>query len=97
MTFSRSSLAAIACTCSLIGCAAPKPAVVEEPKAPSVKAETDKIDPAPKLPADDGLRTGDLLVLPKETEYQATNPALPKSNSGTGAVIVNPPKSRQEE
>jgi hypothetical protein len=93
MTIPRSSLAAIACT--LIGCAAPKPAVVEEPKAPSVKAETDKIDPAPKLPADD-FRTGDLLVLPKETEYRATNPTLPKSNSGPGAVIVTPPKSKPE-
>lgn len=95
MTIPRSSLAAIACTCTLIGCAAPKPAVVEEPKKPGVKADADKVDPAPKLPADD-LRTGDLLVLPKDTEYRATNPTLPKSNSSPGTVIVTPPKPKPE-
>jgi len=50
-------------------------------------------EPVPKASHEDGLRTGDLLGLPHDTEYRATNPALPKTNVGAGAVIVMPPSA----
>ena len=49
--------------------------------------------PVSKVPGDDGLRTGNLLGLPKDTEYRATNPALPKPTASGGAVIVSPPSA----
>ena len=31
--------------------------------------------------------------MPRDTEYRATNPALPKTDTGAGTVIVNPPSA----
>ena len=64
---------------------------MEPVAAPPVKVETADSPPAPKAVPDDGFRTGNLLVLPKDTEYRATNPALPKTTPGAGAVIITPP------
>lgn len=88
-------LAALACACALAGCAAPRKALVmtrvPEPadKAPGVA--TAAPEPVAGASHDDGLRTGDLLGLPKDTEYRATNSALPKANAGASTVIVTPP------
>jgi len=94
----RSSFAALACACALASCAAPRKALVmARVPEPSVKAETGPAlaasDPVSKPLHDDGFRTGDLLGLPKDTEYRATNPALPKANAGAGTVIVTPPSA----
>ena len=89
-----SSLAVLACACALAGCAAPRKGVVIVPVPPhpsSVIVQNTSIEPAPKPSPGDGLRTGDLLGLPKDTEYRATNPALPKAGPSAGTVIVTPP------
>jgi len=74
-----------------------KKAHVTAPPTPSA-VSTDSPATAPpdtisKPLADDGLRTGDLLVMPRDTEYRATNPGLPKSDAGAGTVIVSPPSA----
>ncbi|MEI7908164.1 MAG: hypothetical protein WCK77_00880 [Verrucomicrobiota bacterium] len=96
MTFHRSSLVGLACACALAGCAAPKKAlVIERAPVPAVKTGDDPAatEALSKPAHDDGFRTGDLLVLPKDTEYRATNPRLPTVNAGGGTVIVNPPSA----
>ena len=86
-----SSLAALVCACTLVGCIAPKATVVRD--AGAITPAADSAAPTPTPPPDDGFRTGELLVLPKDTEYRPTRstPLQPDSNSGT--VIVNPPTS----
>ena len=92
MAFHPSSFAVIVWSCVLVGCAAPRAVGVLEPKASAPeKPEIVTLAAAPKPVPDDGFRTGNLLELPKETEYRPTNPSLPKSNSSAGTVIVNPP------
>ncbi len=86
-------LASVAGALLLVGCATPKATVVVEPTRPADKVETTSRIPAPKPAPDDGFRTGNLLELPKETEYRPTNPSLPKSNTHAGTVIVSPPNS----
>ena len=97
---SLAALAALACACALVGCAAPRKALVmvrvPDPSAKVPAAANSAVastEAVPKVSHDDGLRTGDLLGLPHDTEYRATNPALPKTNVGAGAVIVNPPSA----
>jgi hypothetical protein len=90
----NSHLVILACACALGGCAVPKATVVEPgPKPPSPTAAATAAARVATPASDDGLRTGDLLVLPKDTEYRATNPALPAPNSGAGTVIVTPPSA----
>ena len=73
----------------LAGCAAPKADVVEEPKAkPERKPSTEDVSET-KLP-DHGLRVGNMLELPKDGEFRATNPNAARSGTGGGAVIVSP-------
>ena len=92
MLIHPSSVVALACAGALFGCAAPKiAAIVEQTSKPPAKVESADTQRVVKLAPDDSLRTGDLLVLPKDTEYRASAPALPKSSSGAGTVIVNPP------
>jgi hypothetical protein len=80
---------------ALGSCAAPKAAVIAE--APVQKKVEPKEKPieAPELPLvgmpDDGIRMPDLLGLPGEGEFRATNPSLPKPLGETGAVISRPP------
>ena len=96
MMIQPSTLAACACACTLVGCAVFKKAhVVVPPPPPAVPTEAVAVpaESVPKPTADDGLRTGDLLVMPRDTEYRATNPALPKTDTGAGTVIVNPPSA----
>lgn len=93
MMIHPSAFASLACACALLGCAAPYKAVVivPVPKPSSVKSPTATTEAVAKPSAEDGLRTGNLLALPTDTEYRATNPALPKTGAGTGTVIVSPP------
>lgn len=92
MTIQPSFLAALACVATLAACAAPKKATVVNPtpKEPA-KTETAASPQVAKAMPDDGLRTGDLLALPKDTEYHATNSAAPGSGPGAGTVVVSPP------
>jgi hypothetical protein len=94
MVLHHPSLAAIACACTLAGCAAPKAVVLKAPTPNTHKAATTSIDATPIQKPDDGLRTGDLLVLPRDNEYRTTQPSPPDPNAGT--VIVNPPTSPAE-
>ena len=90
------TLAAVACACALAGCASFKKGhSATPPPTPAPTADTPSAppEPIPKPPVDDGLRTGNLLVMPRDTEYRATHPDLPKANAGTGTVIVTPPSS----
>lgn len=103
MLLRSTSLAVIACL--LVACAIPKRAVVvDEPKhnKPTHPAASETQKPptreSPPNPVpDDGFRTGDMLALPKESEYRPTNPSLPKPNPNSGTVIVSPPKPKTEE
>ena len=92
-----SVLVAIACTCALTGCAVFKKAQVAAvpptSAAPADSAAAAPTEALPKPPDEDGLRTGDLLVMPRDTEYRATNPALPKTDASAGTVIVTPPSA----
>lgn len=95
MMNATSALAAIACVCGLTGCALMKKTPVAAP--PPTSAVPEGVATAPEVITkpleDDGFRTGDLLVMPRETEYRATNPALPKAEAGAGTVIVTPPSA----
>ena len=73
----------------LAGCAAPKADVVEEPKAKSERKPATEEVSETKLP-DHGLRVGNMLELPKDGEFRATNPNAARSGTGGGAVIVSP-------
>ncbi|KAB2642748.1 MAG: hypothetical protein DVB26_01695 [Verrucomicrobia bacterium] len=72
--------------------ASPTLGVPALPALPALPAAT-STESQPKPPDDDGLRTGDLLVMPKDGEYRATHPVLPKVDAGAGTVIVTPPSA----
>jgi hypothetical protein len=80
----------VACTCGLIGCAAPKAPDTDTPATPAPKAEVATVPTPPTVP-DDGLRIGNLTDLPKDTEYRPTNPPGPAGTRPGTAVIVTPP------
>ncbi len=49
-------------------------------------------EPVAMLPVEDhGIRMPDMLALPAEGEFRATNPSLPRSGNEPGAVISRPP------
>ncbi len=80
-------------TLALAACAPPKAIVVVLPvksgekKAPeAVVAEA----PLPGLP-NDGIRVPDLLNMPGDGDFRATNPTAPKSGTDAGTVISRPP------
>jgi hypothetical protein len=87
----------------LAGCVAPKADVVEEPKPKTVPKTTAEA-PAEIKPPDSPLRIGNMLGLPKESEFRATNPGAANPEPGGSAVIVspttkpaNPPKPAPKE
>lgn len=69
----------------------------EEPTATVAKEEKADPQPAVEEPAvmlpveDSGIRMPDMLALPSEGEFRATNPSLPVPGSEPGAVISRPP------
>lgn len=79
----------------LASCAPPKAIVIAE--APTQKKVTPKVEEpvVPDLPLtglpDDGIRMPEMLGLPGDGEFRATNPSLPKTVGDTGAVISRPP------
>ena len=80
---------------ALVSCAAPKAIVIEGPPTPTkvVKAPAILAAPTPVAPMpDDGLRMPDMLALPAESEFRASNPAATKVSNDAGAVIARPPK-----
>ena len=79
---------------ALASCAAPKAAVVEQAPTPkNEKAAPDPIAPEPELAAfpDEGLRLPEMLDLPSDGDFRATNPPASKIGSDAGAVISRPP------
>ncbi len=81
---------------TLASCAPPKAAVVAPPpvalkKEQKSPAAVVSAEPAvPELP-DDGIRMPDMLDLPSDGDFRATNPAAPVNRSESGAVISRPP------
>lgn len=93
---------ALCVTFGLASCAAFKK---DKPEAaPSPTASEEKKDPVPvvdepsvMLPGeDDGIRMPDMLALPGEGEFRATNPSLPQPGNESGAVISRPPTDPPE-
>ncbi len=94
------TFAALGTALALVSCAAPKAIIVAE--APRAKAEASKKEmakvekpivsdePVPALP-DDGIRMPEMLALPGEGDFRATNPAATKTGGQAGAVISRPP------
>jgi hypothetical protein len=77
-----------------------QPEVVSKSTAPSASAamveqknsEPMVDEPVAMLPVEDhGIRMPDMLALPAEGEFRATNPSLPRSGNEPGAVISRPP------
>ena len=89
MKLRHSAIAHVVCACALIGCAAPKTPVAEPTKT-APPQEPAKTEPDKPL-VDDGLRVGNLMTLPKDTETRATNPTPAVRNPGGAAVVVTPP------
>lgn len=81
---------------ALVACVPPKAAVVAPP--PVVEKKEKKapepvvaMEPAvPELP-DDGFRMPDMLELPTDGEFRATNPGSQTTGVEAGAVISRPP------
>lgn len=74
-----------------MGCVTtPQPEVADkaEEKAVPSQVSTPEKPVVPVVP-DDGLRVGNLMVMPKETEYRSTQPA--GAAEGPGAAVVSAP------
>lgn len=86
---------------ALVSCATPKAVVIEAPAAPKkvVKAPQPVVDPVqapvPSPVVNEGLRMPDMLALPTESEFRASNPTAPKMGNEAGAVIARPPKTAE--
>lgn len=80
---------------TLASCAAPKAAVIEAPPVPKkvVKApQTLAQVPQPQPVINEGLRMPDMLAMPSESEFRASNPAASRVANEAGAVIARPPR-----
>ena len=83
---------------ALVSCAAPKAVVIEAPAVPKkvVKAPQPVVEaPVPTPIVNEGLRMPDMLAMPTESEFRATNPTVPKLGNEAGAVIARPPKTAE--
>ena len=80
---------------ALVSCAAPKAIVIEAPPVPKkeVRAPPVLAAPVPAAPLpNDGLRMPDMLAMPTESEFRASNPTASRATNEAGAVIARPPK-----
>ena len=79
----------------LPSCAVPKAALAAPPTPKSLppveKIPEPNVSETPALPVDEGYRMPDMLGMPSDGEFRASNPALPKLSSEAGAVISRPP------
>jgi len=68
--------------------------IAEAPVKKKVEPQVEALA-VPELPLtglpDDGIRMPEMLNMPSDGEFRATNPALPKTSGETGAVISRPP------
>lgn len=87
------TFARLAPVLALFSCAAPKDPVIEPAAAPETKAAPKKVAASqPALPPpDDGLRLPDMVTMPDEGEFRATNPDLPGKLPNSGPAISRPP------
>jgi hypothetical protein len=80
---------------ALVSCRAPKSKVPEKPPTPAPvaaqKPEPTPPPPAPESLPDDGIRMGNMLDLPTDSEFRSTNPNLAKPPGAQGPVIARPP------
>jgi hypothetical protein len=88
------TLARFAPLLALFSCAVPKAILVQE--APAQKKEEVAEIPAVPEPLepsgpDDGIRLPDMLTLPGDGDFRATNPVTPKTTPEAGTVTVRPP------
>ena len=82
---------------TLASCAPPK--AIVNTAAPPVAGKVGKkpevvvaAEPAvPELPKDDGIRMQNMLDLPTDGDFRATNPAAPGIRGESGTVISRPP------
>lgn len=88
-------LALLGLAMAMASCAPPTAAIV--PQTPVAKQEAvvpEPTVPEPEMPAvpDSEIRIPQTMFnLPKEGDFRATNPLLPKLGPGSGGVIVRPP------
>lgn len=86
-----STFALLGMAFALAACTPPKPE--ETAPAPVVKKEEPKpeqpLEPLPPVLPSDDIPMPDMLTMPTEREFRATNPILPKT--GPDGVIVRPP------
>ena len=88
------TLARLAPVMALFSCAAPKATVVElpaQPKKEVAAVEPEISEPAAPSLANDGIRLPDMMTLPKDDEFRATNPGQSSPTADSGAVIARPP------
>jgi len=78
---------------ALASCAAPKAALVEQAPVPKKKAAPEPIVSEPELATfpDEGLRLPEMLDLPSDGDFRATNPPASRTTNDAGAVISRPP------
>ena len=64
-----------------------------EPVAKKEEVATVPTEPEAPIPTtpDDGIRLPDMLTLPGEGDFRATNPTAPKTSPEASAVTVRPP------
>jgi hypothetical protein len=86
-------LARFAPAIAMLSCAAPKATVVDQPAAPKKDEPAPTDVPVPVLPdqPNDGIRIPDMLGMPGDNEFRATNTSAPKPTPEPGAVIARPP------
>lgn len=70
---------------TVVEAAPPAQKKVEKTPEPAVAEET----PLPSFDGNDGLRVGEMLDLPTESDFRATNPTAKPGDAG--AVISRPP------
>jgi len=87
------NLARLAPALALFSCAAPKANIVEETPAPKKEVAAKPDVPEPPVPSapDDGLRLPDMMTMPSDNEFRATNPSQASAPPASGAVIARPP------
>lgn len=90
----KTTVALLGVVLALVSCAAPKAIVAEQVAVPTkVEKAPEAVVSEPAIPAlpDDGIRMPDMLGMPSEGDFRATNPLSPKTGAESGAVISRPP------
>lgn len=80
----------------MVSCTPPKATVVEQAPATKKNEQAKVPEPVPQEqvplpPEDDGIRMGNILEMPKDGDFRATNPSRPAMDGQPGTVVSRPP------